>query len=58
MKFGLLYEIEVLAPWDEDTHLNVFVEPTNVILSGKPAEKRAQAKNLGGRESPLPRRAP
>jgi alkanesulfonate monooxygenase SsuD/methylene tetrahydromethanopterin reductase-like flavin-dependent oxidoreductase (luciferase family) len=31
MKFGLLYEIEVLAPWDENSHRNVFQESLEQI---------------------------
>ncbi|HEY5638616.1 MAG TPA: LLM class flavin-dependent oxidoreductase [Dehalococcoidia bacterium] len=31
MKFGLLYEIEVLQPWDENSHRNAFMEALDQI---------------------------
>ncbi|MCI0813529.1 MAG: LLM class flavin-dependent oxidoreductase [Chloroflexi bacterium] len=31
MKFGLLYEIEVLQPWDENSHRNAFMEALEQI---------------------------
>ncbi len=31
MKFGLLYEIEVLQPWDDNSHRNAFMEALDQI---------------------------